>query len=111
METEDSRPNQGAEKDEEGMDDDMKFQINRYIISDSDICHGKPTFKGTRVMVWQILAMLAHGDTMKTILDAHPRLTTKHIEAALGYASSLTQEHYVIVNTQAQAVAGRERAQ
>ncbi len=87
----------------------MKLTINKYIISDSDICHGKPTFKGTRIMVWQILSMLAHGGSVKSILSEYPSLTARHIEAALNYASSLTQEHYVIVNTQAPAFAGRER--
>ncbi|MBI4253203.1 DUF433 domain-containing protein [Candidatus Uhrbacteria bacterium] len=87
----------------------MRLSINKYIVSDSDICHGKPTFKGTRVMVWQILSMLSHGESTQNILEEHPSLTTRHIQAALDYASSLTQEHYVIVNTQAPAFAGRER--
>jgi uncharacterized protein (DUF433 family) len=88
----------------------MILPINNYIISDSEICHGKPTFKGTRIMVWQILSMLAHGESTKGILAEYPPLTARHIQAALDYASSLTQEHYVIVNTQPPVFAGRERA-
>jgi len=74
--------------------------INKYIVADPEICHGKPTFKGTRVMVWQILEMLEHGDTTKEIIEAFPSLTPQHIKAALSYASSLTKEGYVVINTQ-----------
>ena len=74
--------------------------INKYIVADPQICHGKPTFKGTRVMVWQILEMLASDEKQKNILEAFPSLSEKHIKAALEYASSITREGYVIVNTQ-----------
>jgi len=74
--------------------------INKYIVADPEICHGKPTFKGTRIMVWQILEMLEHGDTEKEIIEAFPSLIPQHIKAALNYASSLTKEGYVVINTQ-----------
>jgi uncharacterized protein (DUF433 family) len=74
-------------------------EINKYIVADPQIAHGKPTFEGTRVMVWQVLEMLASGDTQKQILEAFPSLSGKHIKAALEYASSLTKEGYVITTT------------
>lgn len=74
--------------------------INQYIVADPRICHGKPTFKGTRVMVWQILEMLKAGESAKDIIEAFPELSTNHIKAALDYASSLTKEGYVVINTQ-----------
>ena len=73
--------------------------INQYIVADPKICHGKPTFKGTCVMVWQILEMLKAGESSKDIIREFPSLTQKHIEAALAYASSLTKEGYVVINT------------
>ena len=33
--------------------------LGRYIVADPDICHGKPTFLGTRIMVWQVLQQVA----------------------------------------------------
>jgi uncharacterized protein (DUF433 family) len=36
-------------------------RLRRFIVADPEICHGKPTFQGTRIMVWQILEMLAEG--------------------------------------------------
>ena len=68
-----------------------RIQINKYIVADSEICHGKPTFKGTRVMVWQILEMLADGETIAEILEDFPSLKKPYISAALEYASQLIE--------------------
>lgn len=38
-----------------------KKLIGSYIVADPEICHGKPTFRGTRIMVWQVLEMVADG--------------------------------------------------
>lgn len=67
-----------------------RIEINPYIVADSEICHGKPTFKGTRIMVWQVLEMLAAGETVEEILDDFPTLTREHIRAALDYAAQVT---------------------
>ena len=48
---------------------------------------GKPIVKGTRITVELILEKLGAGDTMKQILDAHPRLTREGIQAALAFAA------------------------
>ncbi|MFA6048110.1 MAG: DUF433 domain-containing protein [Parcubacteria group bacterium] len=77
----------------------MTIAINKYIIANPAICHGKPTFKGTRVMVWQVLDMLAAGETSAEIIRDFPSLTKRHISAALRYASTITQKNYVIINT------------
>jgi len=40
----------------------MKSQIiGRYIVTDPKICHGKPTFRGTRIMVADVLEQVAEG--------------------------------------------------
>ena len=36
-------------------------ELGQYIVVDPDICHGQPTFKGTRIMVKSVLEMLAKG--------------------------------------------------
>jgi len=76
-----------------------RVDINEYIVADPKICHGKPTFKGTRIMVWQVLDMLKGGQGEKEIKDAFPHLTKSHIKAALDYASSLMKEGYAILPT------------
>lgn len=82
----------------------MRIALHKHIIADPAICHGKPTFKGTRVMVWQVLEMLAEGATSGEVRKAYPTLTVAHIKAALEYASSITRENYVVVNTRQAAV-------
>ncbi len=65
----------------------MRVEIGKYIVADSEICYGKPIFKGTRVMVWQVLEMLEGGASYKDIMDAYPLLSEEHIRAALHYAA------------------------
>ena len=69
----------------------MRIEINKYIVIDSNICHGKPTFKGTRIMVWQVLEMLEGSITAKEIIEDFPSLTKEHIKAALGYAADIAR--------------------
>ncbi len=38
-----------------------RTELGQYIVADPKICHGKPTFKGTRIMVWQVLDDVAEG--------------------------------------------------
>ena len=42
-------------------------ELGEYIVADPLICHGKPTFKGTRIMVWQVLDDVAEGHTWEFI--------------------------------------------
>ena len=78
----------------------MRTEINEYIVADSEICHGKPTFKGTRIMVHTILEMFEGGADFKEIIEAYPSLTEKHIKAALHYAAErLAGERFVDVET------------
>ena len=69
----------------------MRVKISKHIVIDSEICHGKPTFKGTRIMVWQVLEMLESEASIKEILKAFPSLSEEHIKAALHYAADLTK--------------------
>ena len=46
------------------------LELSRHIVADPAVCHGKPTFKGTRIMVWQVLDELAHGMTPDEIVAA-----------------------------------------
>jgi uncharacterized protein (DUF433 family) len=43
--------------------------IGRYIVTDPHICHGKPTFRGTRIMVSQVLEQVASGMAWDTIVE------------------------------------------
>jgi uncharacterized protein (DUF433 family) len=38
-----------------------RIEYGQYIVADPQICHGQLTFKGTRILVKSVLAMLAKG--------------------------------------------------
>ena len=61
------------------------------ITLDPMVCHGKPVFKGTRVLVATILGALAGGDTAEMILEDYPNITHEDIGAALAFASELSR--------------------
>jgi uncharacterized protein (DUF433 family) len=42
--------------------------LGRHIVADPEICHGKPTFLGTRIMVAQVLKQVAKGTPWETIV-------------------------------------------
>ena len=75
----------------------MRIEVNEYIIIDSEICHGKPTFKGTRIMVHIVLDMLQTGATTSEIMEAYPSLTEKHVKAALEYAARITERSFDLI--------------
>jgi uncharacterized protein (DUF433 family) len=45
-------------------------ELGKYIVADPKICHGKPTYKGTRIMVWQILEALGDGESVDELVKA-----------------------------------------
>ena len=38
-----------------------RLELGQFIVADPEICHGKPTFKGTRVFVADVLADVERG--------------------------------------------------
>ena len=62
------------------------------ITIDSGVCHGQACVAGTRIPVYQIVRMFAHGDSMEDLLGAYPTLTRDDILACLDYAASLAEE-------------------
>lgn len=70
--------------------------IHERIVVDPQICGGKPSIRGTRIMVKNILGMLAGGYTMDQILRAYPELSREDVVAALDYASAVVDEEKVV---------------
>ena len=61
------------------------------------ICSGKPVIRGTRIMVRNILGMVAGGYSTERILESYPELTHDNVAAALEYAARVVDEDQVIV--------------
>jgi uncharacterized protein (DUF433 family) len=68
------------------------------VVTDAEILGGDPVFRGTRVPVHLIAAMLEQGSTEADILKAYPRITAEMVRLASSYA-------------QAYPVRGRPRSQ
>jgi len=62
--------------------------IGRYIVTDPNICHGKPTFRGTRIFVADVLEQVANGMVWESIIeDWHGSLTQEAIAEAVQLGS------------------------
>ncbi len=62
--------------------------LNRITI-DPEICHGKPTIRGLRYPVENMLELLASGMTIDELLEDYPDLEKDDFLACLTYASKL----------------------
>jgi uncharacterized protein (DUF433 family) len=69
--------------------------MNELITVNSDICAGKPVIRGTRIMVKNILGMIAGGYTLDQVLQAYPELTREMVDAALRYTVTVIDEEKV----------------
>ncbi len=47
----------------------MTKLIGRYIVTDPKICHGAPVFRGTRIMVQQVLEQVEMGMAWESIVE------------------------------------------
>jgi uncharacterized protein (DUF433 family) len=68
--------------------------IGRYIVTDPSICHGKPTFRGTRIFVSDVLEQVASGMAWEIIIEEwHDSITKDAIAEAVRLASQSFLEH------------------
>jgi uncharacterized protein (DUF433 family) len=68
--------------------------LGRYVVADPAVCHGKPTFRGTRIMVWQVLDQIASGMAWETIIEEwNGALSSEAIAEAVKLASQAFLEH------------------
>jgi uncharacterized protein (DUF433 family) len=68
--------------------------IGRYIVNDPEICHGKPTFRGTRIMVSHVLEMVAEGISWEAIIqEYHGNICKEAITEAVKLANLAFHEH------------------
>lgn len=68
----------------------------RGIEVNPEVCGGKPVIRGTRIMVRNILGMVAGGYTVDQILATYPDLTREDVNAALEYAAQVIDEDQVV---------------
>jgi uncharacterized protein (DUF433 family) len=64
--------------------------IGRFVVADSKICHGKPTFRGTLELVADVLDQVAAGMAWETIIEEWNGSISKE---AIGEAVALRLVH------------------
>lgn len=73
----------------------MNFPL---IITDPAVCGGKPVIRGTRIMVKNILGLVAGGYDRVRIREAYPQLSNEDISEALAYAAQIVEEGQVFAH-------------
>jgi uncharacterized protein (DUF433 family) len=58
------------------------------VVTDAEILGGDPVFRGIRVPVHLVAAMLEQGSIEPDILRAYPRITAEMVRSAPGYAQA-----------------------
>jgi uncharacterized protein (DUF433 family) len=68
--------------------------LGRHIVADPAICHGKPTFVGTRIMVAQVLKQVAKGMPWDEITaEWRGDVSKEAIAEAVSLAQRIFQDH------------------
>ena len=72
----------------------MSQALGRHIVADPAICHGQPTFRGTRILVADVLEQVAGGLAWETIIDEwRGALTREAIAEAVRLAREALLTH------------------
>ncbi len=66
------------------------------VVTDPQICHGKPCIKATRVMVSVILDNLAAGESADAIMQGY-QVEQEGVRAALAYAAKLAKDRVIVL--------------
>ncbi len=72
-----------------------KEELLSRITVDPKVLVGKPTIRGLRISVEQIIKALANNVSTKELLEEYPELQPEDIQAALLYAAELISEECV----------------
>lgn len=70
----------------------MSTEIFPRVTVDPKVCFGKPTIRGMRIRVSDVLSMLAGGMGPEEILADYPYLEREDIQAAIAYAAKATDQ-------------------
>ena len=66
-----------------------RTMLGRFVVVDPEICHGQPTFAGTRVLVADVLEQVAMGLAWETIVEEwRGRVPREAIAEAVNLARS-----------------------
>lgn len=77
------------------MQSDQEYRyLGRHIVADPRICHGKPVFRGTRVLVADVLDQVGAGMAWESIVEEwNGSVSIEAIQEAIQLASKTLLKH------------------
>jgi uncharacterized protein (DUF433 family) len=64
----------------------------KLIVTDPEICGGRPRIRDTRLTVEFVLGLKAAGRQDKQILENYPALKPEHMQAIYAYAQAILRD-------------------
>ncbi|MEO6328161.1 MAG: DUF433 domain-containing protein [Ginsengibacter sp.] len=74
----------------------MEYPLYKNIISNPDICNGKPVIKGTRITVKSVISFVIAGDMDDKILKNYPHLTADDLQACKEFDTTFFEKPFII---------------
>ena len=72
----------------------VRRMIGQFIVGDPAICHGQSTFRGTRILVADVLEQVAAGIAWETIVEGwRGNVSSDAISEAVRLASQAFRDH------------------
>jgi uncharacterized protein (DUF433 family) len=69
-------------------------RLGQFIVADPKVCHGKPTFAGTRILVKEVLAQVAQGmDWAEIVQEWDGKVSREAIGEAVRLAGQAFLDH------------------
>lgn len=79
-----------------GKNHKQRREVGKFLVMDPEICHGQLTFKGTRVPVSTVLALLGKGYSIEQMLKSYPEISRPAIDAAIRLAIVTLKKQYTL---------------
>ncbi|MGN6533210.1 MAG: DUF433 domain-containing protein [Ginsengibacter sp.] len=74
----------------------MQVQLYKNIVSNPEVCGGRPTIKGTRITVRTVIEQVLAGGTDEVVLECFPRLTKESLKNCKDFAPMLFENASLI---------------
>lgn len=74
----------------------QRREVGKFLVMDPEICHGQLTFRGTRVPVATVLALLGKGYSIEQMLKSYPEISRPAIDAAIRLAIATLKKQYTL---------------
>ena len=68
------------------------MDYTNHFARDPAVCGGQPVIRGTRIPLRTVLASLADGDDIESIVKDFPTLTADDVRAVIAFAAASAEE-------------------